>query len=189
MLGLLGCSLTTTNDDICNFTRVWGFSIYRDRLIFGFLSWYPKLWFRKIFSDLNLIYKIPKFHITSAHLTNFQSSQISPSGTLSTIWALAKYWRLAYALYSRTFRELWQVVLGFDILNIWLHFSRKFKLSSHLIDLPQRPFCNIDLHKKQSPIFYSKYFFLTPKTRSLMVSHGLCDIQKLYLISYRLKTR
>ena len=42
---------------------------------------YPKFWFRKIFSDLNLIYKIPKFHIASAHLINFQSSQISPSGS------------------------------------------------------------------------------------------------------------
>jgi hypothetical protein len=57
-------------------------------LIFGFLSLYPKFWFGKILADLNPIYKIPKLHISSVHLTNFQSSQISPSGTLSIIGTL-----------------------------------------------------------------------------------------------------
>ena len=52
-------------------------------VIFGFLSWYPKFWFGKISTDFNPIYKIPIIHITSAHLTNFRSSYILPSGTKS----------------------------------------------------------------------------------------------------------
>ena len=78
------------------------------------LARFTKFWFCIIFSDLNLIYKIPKFHITSAHLTNFQSSQISPSGTQFPIWAVAKYWRLAYALYNWALHGLWQEVLCCD---------------------------------------------------------------------------
>jgi hypothetical protein len=83
---------------ICKITIVVFLSIYHYRLIFGFLSWYPKFWFGKILADLNPIYKIPKLHISSAHLTNFRSSQISPSGHDIYNWYLAKYWRFVYAL-------------------------------------------------------------------------------------------
>ena len=86
----------------CKNRHFWTFSTVSQYigswLIFGFLSWYPKFWFGKILADLNPIYKIPKLHISSVHPTNFQSSYISLSDTLSIIWYLAKYWRFGYAL-------------------------------------------------------------------------------------------
>ena len=57
----------------------FGDILNRDRLIFGFLVRYTKFWFCIIFSDLNPIYKIPKFNIASAHPINLQSFQIPPS--------------------------------------------------------------------------------------------------------------
>ena len=82
--------------EICLDCRLWqvksGFevtdffpiiSINLHQLIFGFLSWYPKFWFGKITADFNPIYKIPKLHIASAHLTNFKSLQILHEGTKS----------------------------------------------------------------------------------------------------------
>lgn len=41
---------------------------------------------------------------------------------------------------------------------------------------------------KSKVLSFLKNFFLTSKTRSLMISHRFYDIQKLYLINYRLKT-
>jgi len=81
-----------------------GYSQYTwNRMIFGFLSRYLKFWFGKISSDFSPIYKIPKFHIASAHPTNFWLSQISSSGTISTIWGWSKF-----------------VVLSVSLLNQWI---------------------------------------------------------------------
>jgi hypothetical protein len=50
-------------------------------VIFGFLARYPEFWFIKISIELNSIYKIPKFHITLEHPTDFKPPQILDEGT------------------------------------------------------------------------------------------------------------
>jgi hypothetical protein len=49
-------------------------------LIFVFLSIYPTFWFGKISADLKPIYKIPKFHISSANLQSASEQIISQEG-------------------------------------------------------------------------------------------------------------
>ena len=51
-----------------------------------------------------------KLHLSFTNLKFFEHLQRFDAGTTSTIWARARYWRLFYALYSRAFRGLWQVV-------------------------------------------------------------------------------
>jgi hypothetical protein len=62
-------------EHITNLDEVRIAQLITTRLIFAFPSRYPKFWFGKISSDLNLIYKISKFNITSEHPTNFGSSK------------------------------------------------------------------------------------------------------------------
>ena len=50
-------------------------------------------------------------------ITNLQKAWIGDSGTKSTIWTFAKYWRLAYALYNRTLCELWKKSSVLDTIN------------------------------------------------------------------------
>jgi len=57
-----------------------------------FLARYPRFWFGNISSDLNLIYKIPKYLITLAHPTNFRSLQNPDSSTHHTISERLKYY-------------------------------------------------------------------------------------------------
>ena len=47
----------------------------------GFTLYKPQVLIRQILSELNITYKIPKVHITSAHPTNSQHLQIPALGT------------------------------------------------------------------------------------------------------------
>lgn len=54
------------------------------------------------FSIFNAIYKIPKLHIPSALLINFQPFQLSSSGTNSKLLGKPKFVPLADELYSQS---------------------------------------------------------------------------------------
>ncbi len=77
-----------------------------------------KFWLGKISSDFSPIYKIPKFHIASAHPTNFWSLQIVSLGTKPKIWGGVKYWRFAYAFFNwwkkcRNIKLNWSIIRKF----------------------------------------------------------------------------